>query len=77
MAIIRVATCAVEQPDGTRCSSTDIIWVDVSYVDIVTLNDILFTVDIETVSAIFGGGLLLFITGIGAGWMVKMLNMIR
>ena len=45
--------------------------------DTAFFQEALYNVDPATVEAIFGGGLLLFVTGLGAGWVVNVLRQAR
>ena len=81
MAIIKTLVCAdVTVPDGaviSDCPSVSQYWLDVQLADNTFLQEALYTIDTEVVAAIFGGTLLLFVTGMGAGWLVNAIKMAR
>lgn len=42
-----------------------------------TIQDLIINIDPAIVEAIFGGALLLFVTGLGAGWLVNIVKQAR
>jgi len=81
MATIKALICidgSVLDGSGiASCPTASQQWQEIQLTDSTFLEDALYNVDTETVSAIFGGALLLFVVGMGCGWVHQALKQAR
>ena len=76
MPTVNVLTCDSPSVDLTECIGPLRIQTITTF-DQASLEFALITIDPDIVGAIVGGGLVLFVTGIGAGWLVNIIKQAR